>query len=901
MQKLINFVRKHRYPFLVAVICAALASAALADILFTASTNYNNDRFGLILGTDEPIKNVVTNLGGTNGTQVSSFIDPNGEPRVAVSQYAGGSDTVWIYDTTDPGNRGTWTKPLKEITSSVFNIRGMAACGDYLYMIGYDLAQVSVCDMNNDYATVNTTIYGENGCHGEAIVAYQGSIYALFTKTSNAWDPSTGYGKSVLVQYRVAADPTSLKPVKELELNCTNVDGGGVHGAVCLDGHTLYIASIGGYQHYDGTPNDDSMVEAVDLNTMKNRVLVRNSDLYDTNTRQSAKYPEISSWTTDFRVLTTTPSGDVYIASGGWGPNNEYVFKTTLGKLEKGDLGELVKHFSWSSAFIPFSIGYDVASGLIWTNGAEGDADYNGSMFSSSDGGQTWLKHDSTALGGDVAAWNFLYTGEILSVKSLKLSQSNLSMKPNDTQKLDVTIVPSMAANKGVRWESTNTSVAAIDQNGVVTGKAPGSAAIKAYAADGSGVSSTCSVTVTPVLVSSIKVTGETSIVAGKTAQMSLTVAPDDATDKSVAWTSSSTDIAVVDSDGKVSGLKAGTVTITATANDRGHAYGAKEITIKPAVVPALVITGDDTLLEGYTLTLKAVTVPESVGAKNVTWASASPDIAVVNGTGVVTGVKAGVSVITAVASDGSGLSASRKITVQMIIGDTSVSTPVLPVLQEGVNAVPKKAITALTANDGAVVNSFTSADVLTAKNGSLYLLDEVTEKAAEGSGASYNSVTALPVFELKDSKVKRGGLFAAAFNVSGEKFGAAGTADRVQLLNIFPDGTGKLFSYVASAAEAADMSFTIMDQDGNIVTAIDPSKTYTVVTFIADGSDFDLDKKDEGVVVSSMAILSVKKAQTVTSGDAGNGAPISGSGCNAGFTALMLFALLPFALRKTR
>ena len=191
-QRFLNFFKKHSYLFLIAVICITLAGAAAADILFTAAgSGYGNDRFGLIIGSDSPIKDVVTNLGGTEGTQVSSFKGPDGEPLAAVSQYSGGEDTVWIYDTSDPSNKNTWTKPLKEIRSTVYNIRGMAAVGRYLYMIGYNNGQIAVCDMESDYSTLNTVFYysPENlgAYRGEAIVAYGGCIYALFTTSLNPW------------------------------------------------------------------------------------------------------------------------------------------------------------------------------------------------------------------------------------------------------------------------------------------------------------------------------------------------------------------------------------------------------------------------------------------------------------------------------------------------------------------------------------------------------------------------------------------------------------------------------------------------------------------------------------------------------------------------------------------
>ncbi len=79
---------------------------------------------------------------------------------------------------------------------------------------------------------------------------------------------------------------------------------------------------------------------------------------------------------------------------------------------------------------------------------------------------------------------------------------------------------------------------------------------------------------VRPVWSESVKVTGITfdksslSLSVGETYTLTATVSPSDATDKSLNWSSSDTSVASVSSSGKVSAIKAGTATITATAND---------------------------------------------------------------------------------------------------------------------------------------------------------------------------------------------------------------------------------------------------------------------------------------------------------------------------------------------
>ncbi|MBR6460199.1 MAG: Ig-like domain-containing protein, partial [Actinomycetaceae bacterium] len=123
-------------------------------------------------------------------------------------------------------------------------------------------------------------------------------------------------------------------------------------------------------------------------------------------------------------------------------------------------------------------------------------------------------------------------------------------------------------------WSSSNTNVATVDKYGYVSGKAPGTATITASYWDDEDkcVLTMGSFTVTvvqPVVkVSSVGVSGASKVQVGKKIALKASVAPSNATNKGVSWKSSNTKIATVDSKGKVTGKKAGKVTITATAQD---------------------------------------------------------------------------------------------------------------------------------------------------------------------------------------------------------------------------------------------------------------------------------------------------------------------------------------------
>ena len=84
-----------------------------------------------------------------------------------------------------------------------------------------------------------------------------------------------------------------------------------------------------------------------------------------------------------------------------------------------------------------------------------------------------------------------------IPVTDVTLDKESLTLQEKGSGTLNATVVPANATNKNVIWESSDTSIATVDANGKVTAISAGSATITATAADGSGVSASCSVTVT--------------------------------------------------------------------------------------------------------------------------------------------------------------------------------------------------------------------------------------------------------------------------------------------------------------------------------------------------------------------------------------------------------------------
>ena len=177
---------------------------------------------------------------------------------------------------------------------------------------------------------------------------------------------------------------------------------------------------------------------------------------------------------------------------------------------------------------------------------------------------------------------------DTVSVTGVTLDKDSLTLTEGNTAQLTATVKPDNATNKNVTWESSNTSVATVDATGEVTAIGAGTATITVTTEDGNKTA-TCAVTVTAATVS---VTGvsldktELSLTVGGTEALTATVAPDNATDKTVTWTSSNPSVAKVEN-GVVTALARGTAVITATAVDGSGASASCTVTVSSYLPPA--------------------------------------------------------------------------------------------------------------------------------------------------------------------------------------------------------------------------------------------------------------------------------------------------------------------------
>ena len=237
-----------------------------------------------------------------------------------------------------------------------------------------------------------------------------------------------------------------------------------------------------------------------------------------------------------------------------------------------------------------------------------------------------------------------------ITVQSIALSQPSAELKIGETLNLKATVSPSNATYDGITWTSTRTTIATVSGSGLVSALAEGNTTITAMAG---GKTASCSVTVVKgvVAVSSISLNKDSiELVEGDSETLTATVSPNDATDKTVSWTSSNTGVATV-KDGTITAIKEGEATITAKA---GEKTASCKVIVAKKVIPVESIELNKTeleLVEGDSETLTATISPEDATNKTVSWSSSNTRVATVKD-GTITAVKEGEVTITAKAGE---------------------------------------------------------------------------------------------------------------------------------------------------------------------------------------------------------------------------------------------------------
>jgi len=249
-----------------------------------------------------------------------------------------------------------------------------------------------------------------------------------------------------------------------------------------------------------------------------------------------------------------------------------------------------------------------------------------------------------------------------VKVTGVSLNKKTLSLTVGKSQSLAATVSPANAADKSLKWSSSNKSVATVTQAGKVTAKKAGTATITVASVAEPSVKATCKVTVKAAVVAVKKVTLKpTKATLGVKEKLTLkaTVTPSNATSKKVTWKSDKKSVATVSSKGVVTAKKTGTAKITATA---GGKKATCKITVKKAPSKLTLNARKKTVKKGKTYQLK-VKLPKNTASNKITYTTSNKKVATVSSAGKVKGIKKGTATITAKTFNGK--KARIKITVK--------------------------------------------------------------------------------------------------------------------------------------------------------------------------------------------------------------------------------------------
>ena len=289
--------------------------------------------------------------------------------------------------------------------------------------------------------------------------------------------------------------------------------------------------------------------------------------------------------------------------------------------------------FSLVATVLPKDAEYD---GVIWASSNASVANVNSGAVSAVKEGTATI---TASAGGKSATCSVKVSSKIVAVTSITLDKTSLSMQVGETEAITAIVSPDNATDKTVEWGSSDVAVATV-ADGIITAKKSGEAIITAKS--GSCIAE-CKVTITVSAESVTLDKTSLSLAIGESATLTATVKPDDATDKTVAWSSSDESVAKVDN-GKVTAVKSGKATVTAKC---GVKTAECAVTV---TVPVSSITLDKTTLSlviGESFTLTATVKPDDATDKTVIWSSSDESVARVDN-GKVTAVNAGQAKISA-------------------------------------------------------------------------------------------------------------------------------------------------------------------------------------------------------------------------------------------------------------
>ncbi len=243
-----------------------------------------------------------------------------------------------------------------------------------------------------------------------------------------------------------------------------------------------------------------------------------------------------------------------------------------------------------------------------------------------------------------------------ITVKEITAEKVTINNIPNDDSlyigesfQLTSTITPSNVDNPSITWNSSDSEIATVDNNGNVVLKNSGNVKIEATASN--GVKGVWQAQVKERFVESVNIEEkELPMLLGSTYTLKASVTPSNATHPEIQWASNDTNIVDVSNDGILTAISCGKTTVIATSTN--GISNSVEITVNEIVAESVSIEGKTKFLLGEEVTLSTIIIPENTTVKDIIWSVDDTDIAKVSDDGKITALAIGNTVVRAKQKD---------------------------------------------------------------------------------------------------------------------------------------------------------------------------------------------------------------------------------------------------------
>ena len=320
-------------------------------------------------------------------------------------------------------------------------------------------------------------------------------------------------------------------------------------------------------------------------------------------------------------------------------------------------------------------------------------------------------------------------------VMGLSVTPTTATVDVGGTLQLGATLSADPGTPGTLRWVSSDSSRASVASSGRVTGLAAGTATVTAIAEADTTRRASVVVTVRPRVLSLAVSPGRDTLFVSDTVSLRVTLQGDSGVVRDVSWRSSHPNVASVSGSGLVTALAAGEVEVIVTSIADSTRTARAIVLVLPRVLGVTVNPESATLDVGATRSLVAAVTGDSGISTAVTWQSSNPAAATVSGSGVVTGVAVGTTVITVRSVADPSRAAQANVLVRARVIAVSVSPAVVTMVVGG-----SSTITATVSGDPGVAAGVTWSSANTA------IATVSSVGVVTGVGAGTTTVTATSV-----------------------------------------------------------------------------------------------------------------------------------------------------------